>query len=136
MADPTLLFSSVKALVVVAFKSSKALHDEIKSFRSHPSQIRRLLTELSDLTLILRKLSEAGNFDLDSIKVPLEHYIQACNDVKTELRTYCSRFSLDSRSFRDWHKLKYGSSNSIEEFRQLLHGYKSTFNIALGFLNL
>jgi hypothetical protein len=140
MAEPIGVTSGILTLAVFAFKSCTKLRDEIQSFNSLPRQVRELLTELSGLTLVLRKLSETGDLglelDLDALRLTLEQCKQACDDVKTELLTYCSRPGLERASFRDWLKLKCSGGDGIVGFRQQLIGYKSTITVALSFANL
>src|SRR6478609_3474177 len=106
MAEPIGVASSIITLAAFAVKSGSKLRDEIQSFKSQPRQVRDLLTELEGLTLVLQKLSETGDLGLDvdltALRLTLEQCKQACDDVKTELLTYCSRSGLDHASFRDW----------------------------------
>ena len=140
MAEPIGVASSIITLAAFAVKSGSKLRDEIQSFKSQPRQVRDLLTELEGLTLVLQKLSETGDLGLDvdltALRLTLEQCKQACDDVKTELLTYCSRSGLDHASFRDWLKLKCSGGDGIEGFRQQLIGYKSTITVALSFANL
>ncbi|KAH7308417.1 hypothetical protein B0I35DRAFT_491469 [Stachybotrys elegans] len=140
MAEPIGVASGIVALATFAFKSGSKLRDEIRSFKCLPRQVRELLTELSGLTLVLQRLSETGDLGLDvdlaALRLTLEQCQQACDNVKTELLTYCSQSGLDRTSFRDWLKLKYSGGDGIESFRQQLIGYKSTITVALSFANL
>ncbi|EGY20904.1 uncharacterized protein VDAG_02428 [Verticillium dahliae VdLs.17] len=65
MAEPVGMASGILALTVFALKPSSKLVNEIQSFHTLPRQVRELLTELSGLTVVLRKLSETGDLDLD-----------------------------------------------------------------------
>ncbi|KAF7520530.1 hypothetical protein G7054_g12731 [Neopestalotiopsis clavispora] len=140
MAEPVGLVSGVLALAVFACKSGAKLYDTIKDFKSHPRQVRELLTELSGLVLVLQRLSETGDLrldlDLTALKLTLEQCRRSCDDVQSELLTYCSRSRVDRTSFRDWAKLKCCGGDGIEGFRQQLIGYKSTITVVLSFANL
>ncbi|KAM0544563.1 hypothetical protein ACHAPJ_011780 [Fusarium lateritium] len=140
MAEPIGVASGILALAVFAFKSGVKLRDEIASFKSLPSQARELLTELTGLVLVLRKLSETGNLgldvDLSALKMTLEQCQQAFENVRTELQSCFAKSGSDRTSFRGWLKLKCSSGDGIAGFRQELIGYKSTINVALSFATL
>ncbi|CAH0019545.1 unnamed protein product [Clonostachys rhizophaga] len=140
MAESIGVASGIITLAAFALKSASKLRAEIQSFHSQPSQVRELLTELSGLSFALKPLSETGDLGLDvdlgALKLTLEQCAQACDNVKTELLTYCSRSGLDHTSFRDWLKLKCSGGDGIAGFRQQLIGYKSTITVALSFANL
>lgn len=140
MAEPVGLASGILALSVFAFKSGSKLYNTIKTFHLLPRQVRELLTELSELTSVLQKLSETGDLrldvDLTALRLTLEQCRRACDDVETELLGYCSRSGVDRASFRDWIKLNFSGGGGIEGFRQQLIGYKSTITVAVSFANL
>ncbi|CRK19842.1 hypothetical protein BN1723_011981 [Verticillium longisporum] len=120
MAEIVGLSSGVLALAASALKSSAKLYETIKDIRSHPHQVRELLTELASLNLVLRKLSETGDLQLDvdltALTLTLTQCRQSCDEVEAQLLDSCSRSSPDRTSFRDWAKLKFnGSDDHIQQ---------------------
>ncbi len=139
MAELIGLSSGLVALVGFALKSSTLLYDTVKSYRSHPKNVRDLEGELEALAVVLQALSETveqkKDTDFTALQLPLFRCGNACKEFG-ELIAKCSSRSGGSRtSFRDWAKLKY-MGDGIDEFRRMLAGYKSTINIALADANL
>ncbi|KAI1839577.1 hypothetical protein JX266_014212 [Neoarthrinium moseri] len=134
------LASGVLVLAAFAVKSGAILYDTIQEFRNHPRQVRELVTELAGLVSVLQKLTQTGDLSLDvdltALKLTLEQCKRSCDEVRTELLTYCSRSRADRASFRDWFKLKCSGGDGIEGFRQQLVGYKSMITVTLSFANL
>ncbi|EEY24043.1 hypothetical protein HYQ46_003107 [Verticillium longisporum] len=125
MAEIVGLSSGVLALAASALKSSAKLYETIKDIRSHPHQVRELLTELASLNLVLRKLSETGDLQLDvdltALTLTLTQCRQSCDEVEAQLLDSCSRSSPDRTSFRDWAKLKFnGSDAHLDHIQQKL----------------
>ncbi|EGY23825.1 uncharacterized protein VDAG_05263 [Verticillium dahliae VdLs.17] len=140
MAEIVGLSSGVLALAASALKSSAKLYETIKDIRSHPHQVRELLTELASLNLVLRKLSETGDLQLDvdltALTLTLTQCRQSCDEVEAQLLDSCSRSSPDRTSFRDWAKLKFNGSDGLEGFRQQLIRHNSTITVVISFANL
>ncbi|PNH73351.1 hypothetical protein VD0001_g4201 [Verticillium dahliae] len=140
MAEIVGLSSGVLALAAFALKSSAKLYETIKDIRSHPHQVRELLTELASLNLVLRKLSETGDLQLDvdltALTLTLTQCRQSCDEVEAQLLDSCSRSSPDRTSFRDWAKLKFNGSDGLEGFRQQLIRHNSTITVVISFANL
>jgi hypothetical protein len=138
MADPISLASGLLTLATFALQSSKSLYQAVESFQNNPRTIRELKEELEALDGALQSLHETAsnsNVDLTGLKLPLLRCGNACKDLEA-LINKCTTHSGGSRtSFRDWAKLKYMGDN-IAGFRNMLAGYKSTINIALGGANL
>lgn len=126
--------SAILALSVFALESSVALYSAVKSFQSHPRQVRDLIEELDALRSVLEMLvettSQVTNADLSTLEIPLKRCGEACTEFQEELIKCCSRSSQDRTSFRDWARLKY-MGDGIDGFRQQLAGYKSTITVAL-----
>jgi hypothetical protein len=139
MADPISLASGLVALVTFALQSSTLLYQTVDSYRSHSKKVRDLKEELEALALVLQTLSETVGKNKDTkltaLELPLLRCGNACKEFK-DVITKCSARSGGSRtSFRDWAKLRY-MGDGIDEFREMLAGYKSTINIALADANL
>lgn len=141
MADPLSISSGVLALVTFAFHSSVTLYQTIRSFQSQDKTARALKNELGDLSSVLEALLEttSSNPDIDFtiLKSPVLRCGKACEEYG-ELIARCTKHSKHSKtrpSFRDWATQKY-LQGDIDEFKDMLAGYKSTINIALAHANM
>ncbi|CAM1504929.1 Fc.00g025200.m01.CDS01 [Cosmosporella sp. VM-42] len=138
MADPLSISSGLIAIVTATVQSSKALHDAVQSFKSHPRTIRQLLDELAALNGALRSLEDFVSCDDSSflsLRLPLTQCCNACTEFEA-LIAKCNKHSEGSRtSLRDWAKLRYMDSD-VAGFTNTLAGYKSTICIALADANL
>ncbi|ORX95072.1 hypothetical protein BCR34DRAFT_498768 [Clohesyomyces aquaticus] len=139
MAEPISLASGLLTLATFAFQSSITLYNTIQSFQNHPERVRSLAAELEALQGVLRTLNDTlsttTDIDVSALTLPLLRCGKACGEFEEELRKCSSRSSSSRTSFRDWAKLKY-MGDGIDDFRQLLAGYKSTISIALTDANL
>lgn len=138
MADPLSTASALLTLVVFAFQSSTTLYQVVESFQTNKKTIRELKEELEALTEVLKSLQEAvadSDVDFTALKLPLLRCGKACKDFEAVI-IKCTAHSGGARtSFRDWAKLQY-MGDDIDGFRNMLAGYKSTINIALGDANM
>lgn len=134
MAEAVGLASGVLTFASFAFKSSVALYNTFQGFHTYSKRVRDLLAELKALSEMLRLLTETINatpdVDLSALELPLRRCGDACKEFGQELLRCSSRSGGDRTSFRDWAKLQY-LGDGIDDFTQLLAGYKSTINIAL-----
>lgn len=137
MAEAIGLASGLLALATFALKSSVALSTTIRDYQHHPKRVRELIEELDALSDVLRLLTDttATDIDLSFLAIPLRQCDSACREFEAELKSCSSRSGSDRTSFRDWMKLRY-MGDDIDEFRQMLGGYKSTISIALNIANL
>jgi hypothetical protein len=139
MAETVGLASGLLALASFAFKSSVSLSNTIQGYRNHPKRVRDLAQESKALSEVLSLLTDTINatadLDLSALELPLRRCGEACKEFEHELVKCSSRSGGDRTSFRDWAKLQY-MGDGIDEFTQLLAGYKSTINIALTDANL
>ncbi|KAG8168664.1 hypothetical protein KVR01_001413 [Diaporthe batatas] len=139
MAETVGLASGLLALASFAFESSVSLFNTIQSYRNHPKRVRDLAQEAKALSEVLSLLADTINataeLDLSALELPLRRCGEACKEFEHELMKCSSRSGDDRTSFRDWAKLQY-MGDGIDEFTQLLAGYKSTINIALTDANL
>lgn len=134
MAEVIGITSGLVALAVFTYKSSVSLSKTIHSLKSRQRQIRNLQDELEALQDALKPLSEDledSSVSLEALKVPLLRCGRACTEFEVIISKCVERSSGSRTSFRDWAKLQYMGSD-IEGFRNILSGYKSTINIALG----
>jgi hypothetical protein len=134
MAEPIGIASGLVALATFAFKSSITLHNTIKSFKVHPIRVRNLLEQLEALSGVLQSLTEtvtaAVDVDLSELELPLLRCGTACKEFGEELVKCSSRSGGTRASFRDWARLQY-MGGDMDNFMQMLAGYKSTIIIAL-----
>jgi hypothetical protein len=134
MTEPVGLASGILALASFAFRCSVSLYETVDSFRSHPKRVRDLLGELEALSAVLAPLVDlvqsTSEVDLSVLDLPLLRCGNACKEFQQELLRCASRSDSNRTSFRGWARLTYMGDN-IDDFRDLLAGYKATINIAL-----
>jgi len=133
MAEPISLASGLLALATFAFQSSITLYEMVQEFQNHPQRVRRLNEELEALGEVLRSLTktvgETTDIDLSALEIPLLRCGRACEEFGREIMKCSSRSGGSRTSFRDWATLKY-MGGGMNDFSQLLSGYKSTIIIA------
>ncbi|KAF3399813.1 hypothetical protein F1880_008287 [Penicillium rolfsii] len=134
MAEPVGLASGLLTLATFAFQSSVSLYETVNSFRSHPKRVRDLLGELEALSDVLAPLVDLiksnSDADLPVLDLPLLRCGNICKEFQQELLRCVSRSNSNRTSFRDWARMTY-MGDDIDDFRNLLAGYKVTINIAL-----
>jgi cell shape-determining protein MreC len=130
MGDPLSIASGVLALSIFAFKSSVSLYEFVQSFQDKGKKIRELRRELEALRNTLNSLQQLATEDevrFEALCLPLLRCGQTCKEFE-EVIANSTKHSTDSKkSFRDWAKLQYLGGN-IEEFKDLLAGYKATIS--------
>lgn len=139
MSEPIGIASGILALATFAFRSSVSLYETVDSFRSHPKRVRDLLGELGALGDVLTGLVDLvksnSGVDLSILDLPLLRCGNVCKEFQQEVLQCASRSNSSRASFRDWARLTF-MGNNIDDFRDLLAGYKATINIALTDANL
>ncbi|KAH6646820.1 hypothetical protein BKA67DRAFT_525579 [Truncatella angustata] len=137
MAEAIGVASGLVALASVALKSSVALYTTIKEYEHHPKRVRDLIEELEALSNVLRNLAQIADAvaNLVILEVPLKRCGLACTKFEQELAKCLARSGGDRKTFRGWARLRY-MGDDIDEFRQMLAGYKSTISIALAMVSL
>lgn len=134
MVEPIGLASGLLTLATFAFQSSVSLYETVSSFRSHPKRVRELLGELEALSDVLAPLVDLiksnADADLSALDLPLLRCGNICKEFQQELLRCVSRSNSNRTSFRDWARMTY-MGDGIDDFRDLLAGYKATINIAL-----
>lgn len=139
MAEPVGLASGILTLATFAFQCSVSLYETVDSFRSHLKRVRNLLDELEALNAVLAPLIDLvksnPDVDLPSLDLPLLRCGNVCKEFQQEVLKCAARSNGGRTSFRGWARLRYMGDN-IDDFRDLLAGYKATINIALTDVNL
>lgn len=138
MAEAIGAVAGIVALAQSAFESSVALHQLVKSFRSHNSRVRELGLELGALCEVLGALSkhtQETKTDVSSLKIPLQQCTNVCTDFGRQLTKCAAHSKASGTSFRDWTKLRF-MGDDIDGFRRLIASYKLTMTIALNDANL
>ncbi|KAJ5935943.1 hypothetical protein N7454_005241 [Penicillium verhagenii] len=113
MAEPVGLASGLVALATA-----------FATFSSELEALGAVLTPLVDL------VKSTSDVDLSVLDLPLLRCGNACTEFQQEVLRCASRSNNNRTSFRDWARLTYMGDN-IDDFRDLLSGYKATINIAL-----
>lgn len=138
--DPLSITAGILAVGGFALKSSMALHQTIREFKTQNKDARALKAELGDLTGVLGSLLEtvANNptIDFRSLELPLQRCGHACEDYGKIIER-CIKHSGDGQrpSVRDWLTQKY-LQGDINDFKEMLAAHKSTINIALANANM
>jgi hypothetical protein len=134
MAEIIGMASGLLTLASFASQSSITLYETVKSFNFHPKRVRDLIEELEALIAVLGLLKDMAitpaGASLPALDLPLKRCGNACKSFEQQLVKCLSQSGGDRTSFRDWARVRY-LSDDIDSFRQLLAGYRSTFNIAL-----
>lgn len=133
MAEPVGLTSGVLTLAILALQNSVSLHETVNTVRSRPKRVRDLISELEALESVLAPLIDflksTSDADFSVLDLPLLRCGLACKEFQQEL-LQCMLQSDNRTGFRDWARLKY-QGEDIDDFCDMLAGYKATFNIAL-----
>lgn len=139
MADPLSITTGVIALVTFALTSSVNLYTTVRDFQSQDKKVRALKNELGDLTAVLQSLLDTvtSNPDIDfaALKAPLHRCGNACKEYGELISRFTSHSTASRSSVRDWITQKY-LQGDINDFKEMLTGYKSTINIALANANM
>ncbi|KAJ6181392.1 hypothetical protein N7485_000034 [Penicillium canescens] len=135
MADPLSVTASVLAVITAAVQSTKSLCETIKRFKDRNKTLRRLQDELEDLARILDSLLHVINAEA-SILALLQGPIDRCSQVCREFEQSMQVFNKKSKTgFRDWTKMEF-MRGDINEFIDVISGYKSTISVGLGTITL
>lgn len=144
MAEALGLTSAILAIVEFAFGTSKILHEQVSSLRSHVETVSNLQSDLGTLTTMLGALRaqlKAGSTvqgserRLEPIKAPLLETGKACRELAILLDS-CTVGNTSAREVvKKWLKMQY-KGKSIDETRTLLASYKSTLAFSLEIVNL
>lgn len=133
MAEPISLASGLLTLATFALQSSTTLIKTVQSFEYHPKSVRDLKDVLEALSAALGSLVETFGATTDktlsALDLPLLRCGNACNEFEQAIQNCLSQSSSSRTSFREWARVKYMGMD-INNFTQLLAGYKSTIDIA------
>ncbi|KAL2802137.1 hypothetical protein BJX63DRAFT_438159 [Aspergillus granulosus] len=139
MESPPSLDSDLPTLSIFALEASIALYSTTKRYQLPPKNARDLSKDIETLIDSLSPLREVistfADTDFAVLKFPLLRCGTACNEFEQEIQK-CLPFSDDGNSdHRGWAKLKY-IGGGINDFKDLLSGYGSTFRLALADVHL
>lgn len=135
MAEPLSITASVLAVITTAVQSTKSLYETIKRFKDRNKTLRRLQEELEDLARILDSLAQVTNAEA-SMLVLLQGPIDRCSQVCREFEQSMEAFSQKSKTgFRDWTRMEF-MRGDINEFIDIIAGYKSTISVGLGTITM
>ena len=98
--------SSILALTIFAFESSKSLYDAVSSFKSQRQTIREVQTDLGSLVTVLDLIRQQAQRSQDGAELePLRQPLQCCQATCQEMQEMldvCTRYAKDGRdSVRD-----------------------------------
>ncbi|CAG8022163.1 unnamed protein product [Penicillium salamii] len=135
MADPLSITASVLAVINAAVQSTKSLHEAVSRFKGRDKTLGRLQDELYGLTKILNSLKQATDVEasmLDLLQGPVDRCSQVCHEFEEAMESFWRK---SKTGFRDWAKMEFMRGN-INEFIDILSGYKSTISIGLGTITI
>jgi Fungal N-terminal domain of STAND proteins len=132
--------SSILALTMFAFESSKSLYEAVSNFKSQRKTVQDVQTDLGSFITVLDLIRQQtqGSKDDDKFE-PLRHPLQCCQAICQEMQktlNICTRHTKDGRdSVRDWLNMQY-REKSFADMKQRLTSYKSTLSIAFASINM
>ena len=135
MADPLSITASALAVATAALQSTKSLYETIKRFKDRNKTLRRLQDELGDLANILNSLTQVTNDEasmLTLLQGPIERCSQVCREFEQSMKVFSGK---SKTGFRDWTKMEF-MRGGIDEFIDIIAGYKSTISIGLGTITM
>ena len=140
MAEAIGAASSVLALTIFAYNTSKSLYEAVSSFRSQRRTIQDVQTDLGSLVAVLGLVREqAQGSEADMKFEPLRQPVQCCTTTCQEMREMldeCTKHAKDGwDSVRDWLNMQY-RERSFQDMKQRLASYKSTPSIAFASINM
>lgn len=135
MADPLTISVSTLAIITAAIKSTKSLYGTIQRFRDRDKTLRRLQDEIEDLTKILTSLTQVDT-EQEAMLVLLQGPIKRCDQICRDFERSMSTFGGRSKATPlDWAKMEF-MKGDINEFIEVVAGYKSTISVGLGTITL
>jgi hypothetical protein len=135
MADPLSISASLVALITATVTSVKSLHGTVSRFKGRDKTLGRLQNELEETITLLNSLDDVVHAEVAMAEL-LRGPIDRCNKVCDEFRESMESFSKKSKtSFRDWTKLEF-MRGDINEFIDMISGYKSTISVGLGLITM
>jgi hypothetical protein len=140
MAEAIGAASSILALTIFAYNTSKSLYEAVSSFRSQRRTIQDVQTDLGSLVAVLGLIREQAQGSEDDTKFePLRQPVQCCTTTcqdMQEMLNECTKHAKDGRdSIRDWLNMQY-HEKSFQDMKQRLASYKSTLSIAFASINM
>ena len=135
MSDPPSTATSSLAAITAAVETTKSLYATVKRFGDRDKTLRRLQDEVGDLANNLESLEQAINAK-ESMLIPLQGPVKRCSQICHEFEESIIAFSGKSKAgFRDWAKMEF-MRGGINEFIDIVAGYKSTISVGLGTITL
>ncbi|KAE8373861.1 hypothetical protein BDV26DRAFT_271021 [Aspergillus bertholletiae] len=135
MADPLSIAASALAVITAAIQSTRTLVETVNRFKDRDKTLRRLQTELEDLTSILNALAEVTRTEksmLALLRDPINRCSQVCDEFDRSMKAFSEKSKI---GFRDWAKMEFRRGD-INEFIDTIAGYKSTISVGLGTITM
>ncbi|KAJ0426806.1 hypothetical protein BJY00DRAFT_306801 [Aspergillus carlsbadensis] len=135
MAESVGITASVLATITAAIQSTNVLKETVRRFKERNKTLGRLQNELEDLSRILDLVKHTDGDNVEVLAL-LQGPINRCSQLCHEFEDSMNAFSAKSRSgFRDWARMEF-MKGDINEFIDILAGYKSTISIGLGTITM
>ncbi|KAJ0414717.1 hypothetical protein BJY00DRAFT_294603 [Aspergillus carlsbadensis] len=139
MEEPPSMDHSLSTLSTFALNASMALYSIAGRYEFRPKAARELLADTQDLIEALSSLSQIisalAEVDLAALKLPLLQCGIACSNFEREIKKCLPYPGNKGAEHRGWARLEY-IGGDINHFKELLSGYKSTFQATLADANL
>ena len=128
------------SITTFALTASYKLVTTIRDYKGHDKRARGLKNEVQDLVAVLQTLldtiADYPDLDFSSLAIPLDQCGKTCDEYQKLILRVTAHSSDSSRSsIRDWVTAKY-LGGDIDNFKEMLAGYRSTINIALANINM
>ncbi|KAL3469672.1 hypothetical protein BJX99DRAFT_240846 [Aspergillus californicus] len=134
MESPPSLDCDPSTLSIFALNAGTALHSTVGRYQLLPKTARDLLKDIQSLIESLSPLSEIigafADIDFAALTLPLLQCGTACNEFEQEIKKYLPYSENGSSDHRGWASLRY-IGGGINDFKELLSGYRSTFHVTL-----
>lgn len=135
MADPLSITASALAVITAAVQSTKSLYDAVSRYRGRDKTLGRLQDELQDLTKILDALKQVVDAEASMLELlhgPIDRCSKICGEFEESMESFWRK---SKTGIRDWAKMEF-MRGDINEFIDIISGYKSTISVGLGTINM
>jgi DNA repair ATPase RecN len=135
MPDPLSITASALAVITAAVQSTKSLYDAVSRYRGRDKTLGRLQDELQDLAKILDALKQVVDAEASMLELlhgPIERCSKMCHEFEQSMESFWRK---SKTGIRDWAKMEF-MRGDINEFIDIISGYKSTISVGLGTINM
>lgn len=121
-------------LATATWQAGTKLWKGIQSQQPQPHGVVVLANENKELNRVLsllqKRLASSPDDDLSALELPLRRCEYACVNVELEIGKLSSKSRDNLTRSLDWQRVQYMGEN-MDDFRDLLAGYRMTISVAL-----